>query len=119
MAQRAVEQIFDINIARLQIGIAQLAILLAEIDQHLIPPHSAPALLLAQDGAGGVIEFRVVEQGVMTGENGRDIGGVALLCQAGQGVEIRQRLLNGLLQAPLLFGAIGAVSPPRLGMRQG
>jgi hypothetical protein len=31
VTQRAVQNIFDINIARLQVGIVQLAILLAEI----------------------------------------------------------------------------------------
>jgi hypothetical protein len=49
----AVQNIFDINIARLQIGIVQLAILLAELGQHLMPRPLRIALFLAQDIAGG------------------------------------------------------------------
>lgn len=81
MTQSPVEQIVDINIARLQIGIVQLAVLLAEVGQHLIPRPLRIALFLAQDIAGGFIEIRVVEQRVMAGENGRDIGRIALFRQ--------------------------------------
>ncbi len=108
MAQSPVKQIVDINIARLQIGIVQLAVLLAEIGQHLIPRPLRIALFLAQDIAGGFIEIRVVEQRVVAGENGRDIGRIALFRQSGQRIEIVQRLADCLLQAPLFVGDVGA-----------
>ena len=111
MTQSPVEQIVDINIARLQIGIVQLAVLLAEVGQHLIPRPLRIALFLAQDIAGGFIEIRVVEQRVMAGENGRDIGRIALFRQGGQRIEIVQRLADRLLQAPLFVGDVGAGLP--------
>jgi hypothetical protein len=104
MAQRALQNIVDIDIARLQIGIIQLAILLAELHQHLMPRPFRRALFGEQAIVGGIKQIVIVEQGVVTGEDRRDIGVKFVFRQLGQRIEIVQRLVDRLAQALLLAG---------------
>ncbi len=66
------------------------------------------ALFGEQTIVGGIKQIVIVEQGVVPGEDRRDIGVKFIFRQLGQGDKIRQRLVNGLAQALLLAGGIGA-----------
>ncbi len=116
MAQGALQNIFDIDIARLQVGVIQLAILLAEL-HHLMPCPFRRALFGEQAIVGGIKQIVIVEQGVVPGEDRRDIGVKFIFRQLGQG-EIRQRLVNGSAQALLLAGGIGGSRAERLDQGQ-
>ena len=65
------------------------------------------ALFGEQAIVGGIKQIVIVEQGVVPGEDRRDIGVKFIFRQLGQGDKIRQRLVNGLAQALLLAGGIG------------
>ncbi len=118
MAQGALQNIFDIDIARLQVGVIQLAILLAELHQHLMPCPFRRALFGEQTIVGGIKQIVIVEQGVVPGEDRRDIGVKFIFRQLGQGDKIRQRLVNGTAQALLLAGGIGGSRAERLDQGQ-
>lgn len=107
MAQRALQNIVDIDITGLQIGVIQLTILLAELHQHLMPRPFRRALFGEQAIVGGIKQIFIVEQGVMTGEDRRDIGVKFVFRQLGERIEIGQRLVDRLAQALLLAGDVG------------
>lgn len=72
------------------------------------------ALFGEQAIVGGIKQIVIVEQGVVPGEDRRDIGVKFIFRQLGQGDKIRQRLVNGLAQALLLAGGIGGSRAERL-----
>jgi hypothetical protein len=67
---------------------------------------------------GGIKQIVIVEQGVVPGEDRRDIGVKFIFRQLGQGDKIRQRLVDGLAQALLLAGGIGGSRAERLDQGQ-
>ena len=113
MAQRALQNIVDIDITGLQIGVIQLTILLAELHQHLMPRPFRRALFGEQAIVGGIKQIFIVEQGVMTGEDRRDIGVKFVFRQLGERIEIGQRLVDRPAQrALLLAGDVGGGGAP-------
>lgn len=76
------------------------------------------ALFGEQAIVGGIKQIVIVEQGVVPGEDRRDIGVKFIFRQLGQGDKIRQRLVNGLAQALLLAGGIGGSRAERLDQGQ-
>jgi hypothetical protein len=65
------------------------------------------ALFGEQAIVGGIKQIFIVEQGVMTGEDRRDIGVKFVFRQLGERIEIGQRLVDRLAQALLLAGDVG------------
>ena len=76
------------------------------------------ALFGEQTIVGGIKQIVIVEQGVVPGEDRRDIGVKFIFRQLGQGDKIRQRLVDGLAQALLLAGSIGGSRAERLDQGQ-
>lgn len=76
------------------------------------------ARLGEQTIVGGIKQILIVEQGVVPGENRRDIGVKFILRQLGQGSEIRQRLVDSPAQPLLLVGDIGGGRADRLDQGQ-
>lgn len=77
------------------------------------------ALFGEQAIVGGIKQIVIVEQGVVPGEDRRDIGVKFIFRQLGQGDKIRQRLVNGTAQALLLAGGIGGSRAERLDQASG
>lgn len=76
------------------------------------------ARLGEQTIVGGIKQILIVEQGVVPGENRRDIGVKFILRQLGQGSEIRQRSVDSPAQPLLLVGDIGGGRADRLDQGQ-
>lgn len=107
IAQRSLEQIVNIDVARLQIRIVEPEVLLAQIAQHAMPGVGGAAPLFAQQVAGHLIQLRIVQQRVVAGKDRGNIGAVFLLRQRGQPAQIVQRAVDGLAQALLLGLEVG------------
>ena len=77
------------------------------------------ALFGEQTIVGGIKQIVIVEQGVVPGEDRRDIGVKFIFRQLGQGDKIRQRLVDGLAQALLLAADIPVFAGVGGGLTQG
>ena len=69
----AVQNIVDVNIPCLKIGIVQRLILLAECAHRLLPGPFCAALLFTQRLFQLFHQLRIIEQGLVAGENGGNI----------------------------------------------
>ena len=96
------QKIVNIDVARLQIGVIQLTILQAETAQYLLPGIFRGTVFTTQQGAGGIKQFWIVQQHMVTGENGRQVPWTVIFHAGNQRHQIEQREIQRVTQSCLL-----------------